>query len=72
MTRAVIFTKLKQFVTIFLPGLKPQSTSFVYRGDQATFVCNQTGYVTDQGESLTVDCDELGNFVQNIVWPTCM
>ena len=72
-TRAVIFTKLKQFVLYqhFLPGLKPQSTSFVYRGDQATFVCNQTGYVTDQGESLTVDCDELGNFVQNIDWPIC-
>ena len=52
-------------------GLKPQSTSFVYKGDQATFVCNQTGFVTDEGESIKVDCDDNGDFVQNIDWPVC-
>ena len=52
-------------------GLKPQSTSFVYKGDQATFVCNQTGFVTDEGESIKVDCDDNGDFVQNINWPVC-
>ena len=51
--------------------MKPQSTSFVYKGDFATFICDQTGYTTDLGDSIIVDCDENGDFDQSITWPVC-
>ena len=51
--------------------MKPRSTSFVYKGDVATFVCDQAGYTTDLGDSITVDCDENGDFVESITWPMC-
>ena len=53
-------------------AMKPQSTSFVYKGDFARFICNQTGYTTDMGDSIDVDCDDNGNFIQaSITWPVC-
>ena len=52
-------------------AMKPESTSFVYKGDQAAFVCNQTGYTTDRGDRIFVECDDSGDFIQPGSWPVC-
>lgn len=65
-------TEIDQSDAYLASGMKPQYTSFVYKGDFAKFVCNQTGYTTDLGDSINVDCDDNGNFVQDsMVWPVC-
>ena len=52
-------------------GLKPESELWVYKGDEATFICETSGYVTDVGENVTIQCDENGNFDQPNPWPVC-